>query len=408
MKLEDKVICIIGLGYVGLPLAVAFSKKFNVLGFDINSHRVKELNNGIDSTNEVTTKELKEAVKLELISDKAQLKKADIFIITVPTPIDSNLMPDLVPVIKASELVSEYLESGDIVIYESTVYPGVTEDICVPILSQGSSLKYNVDFFVGYSPERINPGDKVNKLETITKVTSGSNELSANIVNDLYSRVIDAGTHLAPSIKVAEAAKVIENVQRDVNIALINELYQVFNKMDINVGEVVEAASTKWNFMKLMPGLVGGHCIGVDHYYLIHKSQSVGYLPDLIKKAREINNSMPAYVVGDFLSRLIKMKINPVDLKVLLIGFSFKPDCPDIRNTKVFDVYKELLNSGFIVEIFDPHVSKEDVLKEYGVNVHTTFDGIDRSFKSIAFLGTSHSDIEQYKNVFEYVYDFKA
>ena len=326
--LENAKIGIIGLGYVGLPLAVEFSKKYPVIGFDIDAFRISSLKEGIDNTSEIDSKELLEQKNLHFTSDTSDLKKCNVYIVTVPTPITINKQPDLRPLVDASTMIGSIIGKGDTLIYESTVYPGATEDDCVPIVESISGLKLNHDFFVGYSPERINPGDRDKKVSQILKVTSGSNEESADFIDRLYKSIIVAGTHKAASIKIAEGAKIVENVQRDVNIALINELHQIFTKMEIDTNSVIEAASTKWNFMKLTPGLVGGHCISVDPYYLLHKSEKKGFIPDLMRTGREINDSMPDFLVKNFLTELLNNKINPVDLEVALVGFTFKEDCP--------------------------------------------------------------------------------
>ena len=392
--ISDQVkLAVIGLGYVGLPLAVEFGKKRAVIGFDINLDRINELNNGHDSTCETSSNELVEAEFLEFTNELERIKDAAVYIVTVPTPIDTHNKPDLTP----------------LVIFESTVYPGATEEDCVPIIERTSGLRFNKDFFVGYSPERINPGDKERRLPNIKKVTSGSTPKVAECVDQLYRSIIVAGTHKAESIKVAEAAKIIENIQRDVNIALINELYQIFERMNIDTNQVIEAAATKWNFMKLKPGLVGGHCIGVDPYYLLHKSQSYGYIPDLMRSAREINNSMADCLVGSFLKAIIKQGINPVGLRVLLLGFTFKEDCPDLRNTKVVDIYKALIAIGFNVEIYDPLANADDCMAEYGLSVLSSPSEAD-----VGFLAVPHKEVlrklHQGEIVFEksYCFDFKG
>lgn len=382
---------VIGLGYVGLPLAVEFGKKFDTIGFDINLSRVDELLSGQDSTLELSVDELANIEKLSYTSKVEDLKECNIYIVTVPTPIDEHKQPDLTPLIKASEMLGGVIGKNDIIIYESTVYPGATEESCIPAVERVSSLKYNVDFFAGYSPERINPGDKEHRVTNILKVTSGSNDEVASFIDLLYQEIITVGTYKATSIKVAEASKVIENVQRDVNIALVNELHQIFNAMDINTKDVIDAASTKWNFMRLMPGLVGGHCIGVDPYYLLEKSKSCGYIPDLIRTAREINDTMPSYVSADFLKALLKEKINPVNCKVLLLGFTFKENCPDLRNTKNFDLYNELVKLGFQVTIYDSWVDREDAKLEYGVDILNEIPQ-EEEFDA-AILAVGHEDI---------------
>jgi UDP-N-acetyl-D-galactosamine dehydrogenase len=408
-KLLSKKIGIIGLGYVGLPLAVEFGKKFETIGFDINHHRIAELEAGRDSTLEVAPDELAEATKLRYESDIKSLSECNIYIVTVPTPITSNNQPDLTPLEKASASIGEILSHGDIVIYESTVYPGVTEDVCIPILEKHSGLKFNLDFFAGYSPERINPGDKTRRLPNITKVTSGSNLETLETVDALYNSIITAGTHRAPSIKVAEASKVIENVQRDVNIALINELFHIFEKLEIDTKAVIDAASTKWNFMKLYPGLVGGHCISVDPYYLLHKAETVGYIPDLIRSAREINNTMPVFIAQQFVNELIKRKINPCSVKVVILGITFKENCPDLRNTKVVDLYNQIISLGISCDIYDPLAPKEIVEHEYGIS---TVDVIASNY-DVALLAVGHDAIvkklENNEFTFStgFIYDFK-
>ena len=355
----SKKIAIIGLGYVGLPLACAFAKQYDVIGFDINKTRIDELTNNIDKTREVTSEYLQNTSRLTFTSDTNELAAANVFIITVPTPIDDNNLPDLSPLVKASQMLSKIIKQNDIVIYESTVYPGATEEVCIPELEE-SGLKLNKDFGVGYSPERINPGDKLRTVENILKVTSGSNPYYTDIVDDLYSSVITAGTFKASSIKVAEASKVIENTQRDVNIALINELALIFNEVGIDTHEVIEAAATKWNFIKLMPGLVGGHCIGVDPYYLAHKASSLGLNPNLILTSRAINNSMSKFVAEQTIKKLISYGKNIKDARILVLGVTFKENCPDVRNTKVTDIGSELEKYGVKMTYSDPWVAEED------------------------------------------------
>lgn len=351
-------ICIIGMGYVGLPLAVAFAEKYSVIGFDINSARIKELRSNIDSTLEISSDDLQASSENLTFSESSdEIKDANIYIVTVPTPIDKSNKPDLTPLEKASETVANVIQTGDIVIYESTVYPGVTEEVCVPILERHSSLVYNKDFFCGYSPERINPGDKQHTVKNILKVTSGSTPEIAQKVDELYSSIITAGTHLASSIKVAEASKVIENTQRDVNIALINELAMIFNEMGINTDEVIEAAATKWNFIKMKPGLVGGHCIGVDPYYLTYKAEELGYKPNLILSSRQINNGMGKYVADATIRELIDKEKLVKNSNVLILGYSFKENCPDTRNTRVIDIIDNLNKFGVNCFVHDPWVS---------------------------------------------------
>jgi UDP-N-acetyl-D-galactosamine dehydrogenase len=359
--MKDKI-CVIGLGYVGLPLAHAFSEKYAVVGFDINKPRIEELNSGFDRTLELTSEQVKESIKNGMLftTNLDDVKDCNIYIVTVPTPIDSDNEPDLTPLVKSSQSVGKVLQKGDIVIYESTVYPGVTEEICVPELESTSGLKFNEDFFCGYSPERINPGDKEHTVTKILKITSGSTPEIAIKVDNLYKSIITAGTHLAPTIKVAEAAKVIENTQRDVNIALINELAMIFDLMDINTKDVIEAAGTKWNFIKLLPGLVGGHCIGVDPYYLTHKAQSLGYMPNLILGARQINNSMSKLIADKAIKKMVKFDKKLKNANVLILGVTFKENCPDMRNSKVLDIIKELEEFECHVEVYDYWVDKSD------------------------------------------------
>lgn len=360
-------LAVIGLGYVGLPLAVEFGKQRNVLGFDINPRRIAELNEGVDHTLEVEASELKAAAHLRYTSDVAELAQANVYIVTVPTPIDEYKRPDLTPLIRASETIGKVLKRGDIVIYESTVYPGATEEDCVPVLERVSGLRFNEDFYAGYSPERINPGDKVHRLPNIRKVTAGSTPEIANVVDALYAEIISAGTHKAPSIRVAEAAKVIENTQRDVNIALINELALIFNKLDIDTLDVLEAAGTKWNFLPFRPGLVGGHCIGVDPYYLTHKAQSIGYHPEIILAGRRLNDSMGAYVASQLVKSMTKKRIQVQGSRVLLMGLTFKENCPDLRNTRVVDIVRELAEYDVNVDVFDPWLDAAEAEREYGI-----------------------------------------
>jgi UDP-N-acetyl-D-galactosamine dehydrogenase len=374
-------IAIIGLGYVGLPLAVEFGKHFPTLGFDINQARLRELQSGHDSTLEVTDEELANATQLKYSTELLDLSDAQIYIVTVPTPINEHNQPDLTPLIKASETIGKTLKPGNIVIYESTVYPGATEEECVPILEKISGLHFNHDFFCGYSPERVNPGDKQHRVTTIKKVTAGSTPEVADLVDALYNTIITAGTHKAASIKVAEAAKVIENTQRDVNIALINELALIFNKMEIDTEAVLQAAGTKWNFLPFRPGLVGGHCIGVDPYYLTHKAQAIGYHPEIILAGRRLNDGMGAYVVSQLLKTMMKRGIHIKGAKVLVMGLTFKENCPDLRNTRVVDIVNELKEYSVTVDVYDPWVDKPEAQHEYGITpVETpeqnTYDGI--------------------------------
>jgi UDP-N-acetyl-D-galactosamine dehydrogenase len=368
-QLQDIRLAIIGLGYVGLPLAVEFGKKRSVVGFDINQQRIEQLRAGNDLTLETTPEELGAAQHLVFTINPDHLRDCNCYIVTVPTPIDEHKRPDLTPLIKASETVGRVLKQGDIVIYESTVYPGATEEDCVPVLEKHSGLRFNVDFFCGYSPERINPGDKEHRVTTIKKVTSGSTPDLANLVDDLYNEIITAGTHMAESIKVAEAAKVIENTQRDLNIALINELAIIFNKMGIDTEAVLKAAGSKWNFLPFRPGLVGGHCIGVDPYYLTHKAQAIGYHPEIILAGRRLNDGMGAYVVSQLVKAMVKRRIQVDGARVLVMGLAFKENCPDLRNTRVVDIISELKDYNCEVDIFDPWVRAEEALHEYGLSV---------------------------------------
>jgi UDP-N-acetyl-D-galactosamine dehydrogenase len=367
--LNDVKIAIIGLGYVGLPLAVEFGKKYQTLGFDINQARIAELKNGTDSTLEVSDEELAETTNLSYSCTPDDLKNANVYIVTVPTPIDQHKQPDLTPLIKASEMLGKVINKDDIIIYESTVYPGATEEACIPVVEKFSGLVYNKDFYAGYSPERINPGDKEHRVTNILKVTSGSTPEIATIVDNLYRSIIIAGTHKASSIKVAEAAKVIENTQRDVNIALINELSIIFNKLNIDTLEVLEAAGTKWNFLPFRPGLVGGHCIGVDPYYLTHKAQSVGYHPEMILAGRRLNDSMGAYVVSQLVKKMLHKRIHVEGANVLIMGLTFKENCPDLRNTKIVDIVSELKEYNINVDITDPWCSSEQAQQEYNLSL---------------------------------------
>ncbi len=371
----DKI-CIVGLGYVGLPLAHAFSFKYEVVGLDIYQERIDELNKAYDRTLELNETQLKEALNnnIKFTSDIKDLEDCNIYIVTVPTPIDKHKKPDLTPLIKASQTIGKVLKKDDIVIYESTVYPGATEEDCIPVLEEYSKLKFNKDFFCGYSPERINPGDKKHTVTKILKVTAGSTPEIGKKVDDLYKSIITAGTHLAPTIKVAEAAKVIENSQRDINIAFVNELAMLFNKLDIDTNAVLEAAGTKWNFLPFKPGLVGGHCIGVDPYYLTHKAQEVGYNPEIILAGRRINDNMGIYVANQVIKLMIKKGHKIEGSKILVLGITFKENCPDIRNSKVIDVIRELEEFGCITDIYDPWADKNEVKKEYNLNLKEKID----------------------------------
>lgn len=368
LQLSDLKIAIIGLGYVGLPLAVEFGKQLPVVGFDIQQKRIQELQSGQDHTLEVSSEELKQATQLTYSAHLDDLRSCNFFIVTVPTPIDEFKQPDLTPLIKASTSIGKVLKKGDVVVYESTVYPGATEEACIPVLEQVSGLKFNQDFFAGYSPERINPGDKLHRVTNILKVTSGSTPEVADFVDEVYQLIVTAGTHKAPSIKVAEAAKVIENTQRDVNIALINELAVIFNKLGIDTEAVLQAAGTKWNFLPFRPGLVGGHCIGVDPYYLTHKAQSLGLHPEIILAARRLNDRMGEYVATQLIKEMVKQRIQVVGSKILVMGLSFKENCPDIRNTKIVDMVKALKEYDLDLDIYDPWVDPLDAAKEYGID----------------------------------------
>lgn len=391
LNINDIKIAVIGLGYVGLPLAVEFGKKHPVIGFDINQNRINELKSGTDHTLEVNDEELVDATHLQFSSDINELSECNFYIVTVPTPIDEYKQPDLTPLIKASTTIGSVLKAGDIVVYESTVYPGATEEVCIPELERSSGLTFNKDFFAGYSPERINPGDKEHRVTNILKVTAGSNSEVADLVDDVYNLIITAGTHKAPSIKVAEAAKVIENTQRDVNIALINELAVIFNKMGIDTEAVLTAAGTKWNFLPFRPGLVGGHCIGVDPYYLTHKAQAIGYNPEIILAGRRLNDSMGEYVVTQLVKTMIKKRIQVEGAKVLILGLSFKENCPDVRNTKVIDIVHELKEYNIDVDVYDPWVDSHEARHEYDINpINDIADLKSNSYDSI-ILAVAHN-----------------
>ncbi|WP_180003625.1 MULTISPECIES: Vi polysaccharide biosynthesis UDP-N-acetylglucosamine C-6 dehydrogenase TviB [unclassified Acinetobacter] len=368
LQLSELKIAIIGLGYVGLPLAVEFGKKVPVVGFDIHQKRIDELRSGRDHTLEVSPEELAQSAQLRYSANLEDLKDCNFFIVTVPTPIDEYKQPDLTPLVKASESIAKVLKKGDIVVYESTVYPGATEEVCIPVLEKNSGLIFNQDFYAGYSPERINPGDKLHRVTNILKITSGSTPEVADYVDTVYNLIIEAGTHKAASIKVAEAAKVIENTQRDVNIALINELALIFNKMGIDTEAVLQAAGTKWNFLPFRPGLVGGHCIGVDPYYLTHKAQAIGYNPEIILAGRRLNDGMGAYVVTQLVKAMLKKRIQVEDAKVLILGLSFKENCPDIRNTRIIDIVKELKEYHIDADVYDPWVDATEAEHEYGIS----------------------------------------
>ena len=418
MKKKPKI-AIIGLGYVGLPLALEFAKKFNVVGYDINSKRVADLNSGVDLTMEVSQKQLNSVLHsnrenkntgLEITSSIVGVSQADVFIITVPTPIDRNKKPDLTALASATIDISKHIKKGSIIIYESTVYPGCTEEFCVPLLEKYSSFKFNIDFYCGYSPERINPGDKINTLTKIKKVTSGSTEDVGIYVNNLYKSIIDAGTHLAPSIKVAEASKAIENAQRDLNISFVNELALIFDRMDIDTHEVLKAAKTKWNFLPFKPGLVGGHCISVDPYYLAHKAESLGYHPAVILSGRRVNDQIGAFVASKVIKLMIKKGIQIKHSQILILGITFKENCPDTRNTKVIDVINELHAYNSIVSVYDPWADKNTVKQKYNVNLIKK--PLENYYDSI-ILAVGHNDfnnlnLKKIRKTNSVVYDTKS
>ena len=412
MQHSNIPIAIVGLGYVGLPLAVEFGRKRNVIGFDINEVRIKELKKGLDKTLETTHEELKDAAHLSYTNNPEDLKECNVFIITVPTPINKDKKPDLNPLEQASNTVGSILKKGDIVIYESTVYPGATEEVCVPILEEKSGLSFNKEFYCGYSPERINPGDREHRITTIKKVTSGSTPDIAKRVDKLYQEIITEGTFMASSIKVAEAAKVIENTQRDVNIALINELSLIFNKLDIDTKSVLEAAGTKWNFLPFRPGLVGGHCIGVDPYYLTHKALEVGYKPEMILAGRKINDNMGIFVADQVSKLMSKKGINTEGANILIMGLSFKENCPDIRNTKIIDLVDEFSRFNCSIDVYDPWVDKHEAYKEYKIKLieHPTkgkYDGIVLAVAHNKFRDFSHKEIMAFGKDKHVIYDIK-
>ena len=390
---RDASIAVIGLGYVGLPLAIEFSKKYSTVGFDKNENRISELKNGYDKTLEVSADELKATKNLKLTFDAKDIAACNVFIVTIPTPVDKFNTPDLSPMASASKTAGSVLKMNDVVIYESTVYPGATEEFCVPILEKESGLKYNVEFFCGYSPERINPGDKEHSLKTITKVTSGSNKEIADFVDQLYSSIVPVGTYKASSIAVAEAAKVIENIQRDVNIALINELSMIFNKMNLDTKDILETAGTKWNFLTFYPGLVGGHCIGVDPYYLTYKATKIGHHPEMILAGRSINDSMGKYIADNTIVEFAKVGINPVGAKVAILGITFKENCPDLRNTKVPDIINQLHTYGCEISVSDPYADAEEAKNLYNIDL-LDFDKITRS--DAVILAVAH---DEYKGI---------
>ena len=412
MKLDDLKIAVIGLGYVGLPLAVEFGKKVNTLGFDINEVRINELKSGQDHTLEVSPEELAQAKYLQFSASLDELVASNFYIVTVPTPIDEYNQPDLTPLIKASKSIGKVLKKDDIVVYESTVYPGATEEVCVPILEEVSGLVFNKDFFVGYSPERINPGDKEHRVNNILKITSGSTQRIADYIDDVYRLIIDAGTHKASSIKVAEAAKVIENTQRDVNIALINELALIFNKMGIDTEDVLKAAGTKWNFLPFRPGLVGGHCIGVDPYYLTYKAQAIGYHPEIILAGRRLNDNMASYVATNLVKAMIQKDIKIKDANILILGLTFKENCPDIRNTKVVDIVKELKDYEANVDVYDPWINVTESQHEYGITpvselVEQKYDAIVLAVAHYQFKELGADNIRKLGKKDVIIYDLK-
>tara|TARA_B100000963_G_C22637745_1_gene678526 strand:+ start:6036 stop:7307 length:1272 start_codon:yes stop_codon:yes gene_type:complete len=412
MEHKKPIIGIIGLGYVGLPLGVAFSKKFQIIGFDINEKRIKELKKGLDNTKEVSNKELFNSKRLKFTKDEGDLKICDVIIITVPTPVTSLKAPDLNPLKKASIIAGRNIKKGNTVVYESTVYPGATEEYCVPIIEKVSGFKLNRDFYVGYSPERINPGDKTHRITDIVKVTSGSNKKAAKYIDSLYSQIITAGTFKAKSIKVAEAAKVIENTQRDVNISLINELAIIFRKMDINTSDVLSAANTKWNFLDFKPGLVGGHCIGVDPYYLTYKSKKIGYKPKVILAGREINDNMSAFIIENIKKSFKEKSINFSKSKILILGLTFKENCPDIRNTKVIEIYNQLKKLKCNVDVFDPVCDRKEVKDVFGITLKNSlktkpYDCIIAAVPHKAFKKFSYSHIRSLLSKQGFVYDLK-
>ncbi len=412
LSLDETKIAVIGLGYVGLPLAVEFGLKMPVLGFDINKPRIDELNSGFDSTLEVSKDELAQASQLSCSSNVADLKACNVYIVTVPTPIDKFKKPDLTPLEKASLMLGGVISKGDVVIYESTVYPGATEEVCIPIIEKESGLVFNKDFFAGYSPERINPGDKEHRVSTILKVTSGSTLEVADYVDSLYQQIITAGTHKASSIRVAEAAKVIENTQRDVNIALINELALIFNRLDIDTEEVLIAAGTKWNFLPFRPGLVGGHCIGVDPYYLTHKAQEIGYNPEMILAGRRLNDNMGCYVISQVVKLMLQKRIHVNNSRILMMGLTFKENCPDLRNTRVTDMIEELDNFGAVVDVYDPWVDADEANHEYDIKPikqpeKGSYDAIILAVSHDEFKKMSVEDIRAFGKEDHVLYDIK-
>ena len=418
MITKEKKIAIIGLGYVGLPLAIEFGKKYNVIGFDIHKDRIKDLLKGKDKTNEADLKKMSYVINLKknkknrgltFTSNDKDIIDCNIYIVTVPTPINQFKSPNLTPLLKASKMIGKMLKKGDIVIYESTVYPGCTEDDCVPVLEKYSGLKFNLDFYCGYSPERINPGDKINTITKIIKVTSGSTNEVADFIDSLYSSIIEAGTHKAPSIKVAEASKAIENAQRDVNISFINELTLIFDLLEIDTNDVIDAASTKWNFLKFKPGLVGGHCIGVDPYYLVHKAESLGYNPEVILSGRRVNDNMSMFIANKLIKLMIKRGITLKGAKVLLLGITFKENCPDYRNSKVIDIYNELNRFGLNVEVYDPLANKKELFNEYSIKLNNSLQKYEAIILAVAhkeFLLLDYNSLKKNNN--SIIFDVKA
>jgi UDP-N-acetyl-D-glucosamine/UDP-N-acetyl-D-galactosamine dehydrogenase len=411
LNLTSCKVAVVGLGYVGLPLLIEFSKKYSSIGFDIDKKRIAELKEGFDKTNEISEKDLEASISngLRVTNDEKYLSDFNVFIITVPTPLDKNKDPDLKYLSEASKTVSKYIKKDDIIIYESTVYPGCTEEFCVPILEGGTKLKYNKDFFCGYSPERINPGDKINTITNIKKVTSGSNLNTAKTVNQLYLSIISAGTYLANSIKVAEASKAIENAQRDLNISFMNELALMFDKMDIDTNEVIEAASTKWNFLKFKPGIVGGHCISVDPYYLVYKSKTLGYTPKVILSGREVNEKIGLFICNKVINLLKKNNVSIKGSKSLILGITFKENCPDIRNSKVIEIYNYLISKGVIVDLHDPHANRDEVKNKLGVNLLTTFEKYDSIILAVPHDHYKSLNFNNFKrNANSILYDVKG
>ncbi len=409
-KEQPYQIAIIGLGYVGLPLAVAFGKNYKTIGYDININRIAEIKNGADHTRQLNKSQINSLKKLVFTTKKEDIANCNIYIITVPTPVDQFKAPDLTHLLNASSVIGSLLKKGDIVIYESTVYPGCTEEDCVPVLEQASGLQFNKDFFCGYSPERINPGDHVNTLTKIKKVTSGSTPQIALVIDKLYQSIIEAGTHLAPSIKVAEAAKAIENAQRDVNISFVNELALIFDRIGIDTNDVIEAAATKWNFLKFKPGLVGGHCIGVDPYYLAHKAESLGYHPQVILSGRRVNDNMGMFVANKVIKLMVEKGHKIQGAKALILGFAFKENCPDIRNTKVIDIYTELKQFGLSVDVYDPWASADEVQKEYKIDLIFQID--TKNYHAVIIAVAHHEflllDYDAFKKAGALIFDTKS